>query len=550
MSLMFLIMALLSLFWPSRAAAAANIYFAQSAQGANNGSDCADAYAYNDGTHGINQSQPGSFVAGNTLHLCGGTWSGAAGQQWISSGLSGTSSSPITIVFEAGAILSAPYHTSQGAIQISGSYYTIDGGTNGVIQNTANGTPGYSGCISGSCTQQQNTRAVYLTGTNIEVKNLTISDFYMFKPGSGDSFPTNDGQEGIYFSGGHNNITIDHNVIHDMNHGLDGWGNNINIFNNEIYNCGRCTVTGSGTVISGFVFHDNSTHDLNLAGSGVHCDGIHLFPNSGGQQMQNVQLYNNLFYNPCNGDNTSFMYFEGSFGGAPPVEVFNNLCVLAAGQADFCVEAGYDGGLSSTISGAIVVNNSCVGGQYGPTSYSCFTINTGWTALTFENNVQVLGGQTTSPLQGGLVSFGSGTFKAINNNMYQNLVADSGDSNTFGVNGDGTASFTAWQGMLTSGSGQDSASVFNTLANLKVSLTTGQLQAGSPGIGAGANLTGLGISALNCDKPSVVGASGTGACNPRPTSGAWDIGAYSQTSTATAPASPTDLTATVQPGGN
>jgi hypothetical protein len=547
----FLLMAVIALRFPSMAAAAtsaSDIYFAQTAQGANNGADCADAYAYNDPTHGINNSQPGSFVAGNTLHICGGTWNGAAGQQWIKSSLSGTSSSPITIVFEAGAILSAPYHNNQGAINISGSYYTIDGGTNGVIQNTADGTPGYSGCINGSCNQQQDTRAIYLTGTNVEVKNLTISDLYVYKQGSGDSFPNDDGQEGIYFSGGHNNITIDHNVIHDMNHGLDGWGNNINIFNNEIYNCGRCTVAGPGTVISGYIFHDNSTHDLNLAGSGVHCDGIHMFPNSSGQQMQNVQLYNNLFYNPCNGDNTAFMYYEGSFAGS--IYNFNNVCLFSASQANFCIEAGFDGGVSSTISGAIVVNNSCIGGEYGPTSYSCFTINTGWTALTFENNVQVLGGQATAPLQGSLVSFGSGTFKAINNNMYENLVADTGDSNTFGVSGQSTASFTAWKGMLTSGSGQDSASVFNTLSSLNISLTTGQLQAGSPGIGSGANLTTLGITALNCDKPVIVGASGTGACNPRSSSGPWDIGAYAATSSANAPAAPANLSVTVQTGGN
>jgi len=48
---------------------ATDIYFAQSAAGGNNGADCADAYAYTDGTHGINIS--GNWVAGNTLHICG-----------------------------------------------------------------------------------------------------------------------------------------------------------------------------------------------------------------------------------------------------------------------------------------------------------------------------------------------------------------------------------------------------------------------------------------------------------------------------------------------
>jgi hypothetical protein len=543
----FLLMAVIALRFPSTAAAAtsvSDIYFAQTAQGANNGADCADAYAYNDPTHGISSSQPTSFVAGNTLHVCGGTWTGTAGQQWIKTNLSGTSASPITIKFETGAVLSAPYHSLNGAINIGASYYVIDGGTNGIIQNTANGTSGWSGCLSGSCSAQQQTRAVYITGNTVEVKNLTIADFYVLKPQSGDTFPTNDGEEGIFFVGGHNNITVDHNVCYMMNHCIDGWGNNILIAYNELYDCGRCTLAGPGGVITNYIFHDNITHDLGLYdGTGVHEDGIHLFPNSSGSQINGLQLYNNYFYNPGTA-NTAFIYFEGSFAGA--IQVFNNLCVLSATQADFCIEAGYDGGLSSTISGGLFVNNTCVGGEYGPVSYSCYTINTGWTGLVFENNVQILGGQAANPLQGGLVSFGSGTFTKINYNMYENLMADSSDSNTFGVDGQSTGSFTAWQGMLTSGSGQDSASIFNSVANLNVSLATGQLQAGSPGIGAGANLTSLGIAALNCDKPVLVGASGTGACNPRPATGGWDIGAYAQTSSVGVPAAPADLTASVQ----
>jgi hypothetical protein len=543
-------MAVLSLLLPSRAAAASNIYFAQTAQGANTGADCADAYAYNDGTHGINNSQPGSFVAGNTLHLCGGTWSGAAGQQWISSSLSGSSSSPITIHFEAGAILSAPYHSVNGAIRIGGSYYIVDGGTNGIIQNTLNGTPGYSGCPGGTCSQQQQTRGIYITAGNVEVKNLTIANLYVLRPSSGDTFPTNDGEEGIFFANGSPNITVDHNVIYMMNHAVDGWGNNTLIAYNEFYDCGRCTLMGPSK-ISGYVFHDNITHDLGLYdGTGVHEDGIHMFPSSPGQEADNVVLYNNLFYNPGTA-NTAFIYFEGQFGngttGAP--QVFNNICILAATQADFCIETGLDSGQNININHAIVANNTCIGGEYGPTSYSCMSFGA-WTNLTFVNNILILGGQASAPMQGALITLGAAgqpnSQTTINNNLYQNLVASVGDSNTFAYSGTTTASFTTWQGLLSSGSGSDSASIFDTMANLKVSLTTGQLQAGSPGIGAGANLTSLGIAALNCDKPVVVGASGTGACNPRPSTGAWDIGAYAQTSSAGSPAPPSDLSASVQ----
>jgi tripartite-type tricarboxylate transporter receptor subunit TctC len=48
-----------------------NIYYAQVASGSNNGTNCANAYAYNDGTHGWN-----TLTAGNTGHICTGNWTG------------------------------------------------------------------------------------------------------------------------------------------------------------------------------------------------------------------------------------------------------------------------------------------------------------------------------------------------------------------------------------------------------------------------------------------------------------------------------------------
>jgi hypothetical protein len=540
------------------ASQAADIYFAQTAQGGDNGADCADAYGYNDATHGVNNNQSATFSAGNTIHICGNWISSTNGQQWIQSNLGGTSASPITIHFEANAGLYAPYHSAMGAIAIQGQYYVIDGGTNGIIANTLNGTNGYAGCLGTNltggvnCTQQnQNTRAVYLQASNIEVKNLTIEYFYVIQPGSGDSNANSDGIEGIIFwpGGPYSNITVDHNTIHDMNHGIDGYGNTILVDFNEVYNCGRCILAGPGTVVSNMVYHDNIVHDLGIFnGTGVHEDGFHLFPSSPGQEIDGLMLYNNYLYNP-GVDNTALIYLEGQFGnlsGGTAPKIFNNLCVLAASQADFCLEAGMDSGQTVSNTGALIANNTCIGGEYGPTSYSCFSIGSqsgasNWTNVNYENNVHVLGGQMGTIA--GLPTIGSGTtLGTLNNNMYENVEADTGDSNGFAYHGATYATLNNWQ----AATGQDSAAVYDKLSNLAISLTTGQLQSGSPAIQAAVNLTSLGITALNCDKPLVVGPNGTGVCNSRPATGAWDIGAYQFSSNDGPPNPPTGLTAVVQ----
>lgn len=67
-------------------------------------------------------------------------------------------------------------------------------------------------------------------------------------------------------------------------------------------------------------------------------------------------------------------------------------------------------------------------------------------------------------------------------------------------------------------------------------LPTPTLQSGSPAIGTGVNLTSFGLSQLNND---VTGAA-------RPSSGAWDVGAYDFGASASKPAPPTNLTAIVQ----
>src|ERR1017187_1440357 len=106
---------------------AADIYFGQSSAGSNNGSNCANAYSAS--RFNTNDS---NWTAGNTLHLCGTISSVLTAQN------SGSSGSPITILFEPGAQMSNAAFPSTGAMVVTSlNYITINGGTNGVIQNTA-----------------------------------------------------------------------------------------------------------------------------------------------------------------------------------------------------------------------------------------------------------------------------------------------------------------------------------------------------------------------------------------------------------------------------
>jgi len=69
-------------------AGASDIYYAGTAQGSNDGTSCANAYAYNDAANGWNQPTP--QTAGNTLHICA-TITGTANQTILTATDSGTS---------------------------------------------------------------------------------------------------------------------------------------------------------------------------------------------------------------------------------------------------------------------------------------------------------------------------------------------------------------------------------------------------------------------------------------------------------------------------
>jgi hypothetical protein len=147
----------------------ADIYVAASSAGGANGTSCGNAYAWS------KWADPSIWIGDNTLHICG-TYTGSANSTAIASRGAGTSGHPITIKFEPGARLEAPYwNNPNGAIYSSHAYVTIDGGGNGTtgaqgagtgggtIAATLNGEIG-ANCLGGPCTQKADGQGVLLAG--------------------------------------------------------------------------------------------------------------------------------------------------------------------------------------------------------------------------------------------------------------------------------------------------------------------------------------------------------------------------------------------------
>jgi hypothetical protein len=555
-------------------AAANNIYFAQTSQGANSGADCADAYAYNDGSNGINASK--YWVAGNTLHICG-TISVGAGAGGVSAQGSGSSGSPITVKFEPGAVLQAPYFGTGGlsGIVLSGhNYITVDGGntssatagtvwTTGIIQNYANGTSGTSVCAgindtyTAACTSQvfSSTLIEAMNSSNITIQNLSVSNGYLET--TSDSMGGGPGStDGIHFQG--SNFTITNDQIHDDGLGIDnteyGTDPNTDIAYTYFSEDGWALGCAGGTnAPTNYQFHDNWLHNFDRWTNGAgatHVNGIHCYGSSSGG-IQQLYLYNNRFDGNMGGCCwTAWVYLESDSpaaswaGSNGTLYAWNNIffapsscCVNGNGM----MNAGYS-------KGQYFYNNVFYGtaAQDGP------CLGWGGSGTVIENNVFENCGQAFTALNGyGPVNPG---FTTIDYNIYANL--SSGNPvwsvQTTNAGNITTSSFSTWQ----TDCGCDAhsqAQLGSSLANIT---TEGAPSAGYVGIEKGANLTSLAtgnLAALAFDTSA--GNTRTpvqrpgGTCSTQGTSSCWDIGAYQYAAgdpPPAAPAAPTGLSAVVQ----
>jgi hypothetical protein len=516
-----------------------SVYVAQNATGSGDGSNCSnakDASFFNTaGNWGSGSSQIG---AGTTVHLCG-TWTGPAGSTLLTFQGSGATGNVITLLFEPGAIMQAPYFANRGgAIFLNGkSHILIDGGAtcgalngslspiavsscNGTIKNTNNGT---------QQTYQQNSNLIYggqgLTFSDVEIRNLVLSTYQRVDPHS-QSGPA-DGANAFA-------IYLDH--VH---------ATGINIHHNNIQHDSEAVVVDfEGSSISNVIYANNYVADMHW--------GLVLVGATPGTTGTNIQIHDNIItdwhnwlsptstfhqngimvYNGCGTAN-------GCSIGDSTSNIYNNyLCCDLSGNSILSSPSGLislqDNAVNFNVFNNVAVQTTCVNGG------SC------------AGDIYFLTGTGSTPGGGGMYVYNNTIYGASTDCTYmQTTTANTLRNNIFGGTCTGIVipqndpsqavadhdigfNTNSWFCYNTQSSG-----ICKTLplyqgnpyfqepkgssSDPKLDTTTWQLQSGSAAIGAAVNLFSVcngqpnpGLGAMCFDKNGVA----------RPSTGAWDAGAY------------------------
>ena len=326
------------------------------------------------------------------------------------------------------------------------------------------------------------------------------------------------GISGLYGS----NINIHNNTIHDCGIGLYQTSNNgdtnVNVYSNNFYNNNWAYgLTCTGSALLGTVsFYSNHVHDYanwdDPANDDYHHNGIHAWGTCEGA-TGGVWVYNNTFDGNPGVYVTGHIYWEqwsanglgDNSGWAYPLYIFNN--VFAASSNNAWVVIG-PGGTNSVFDNNTFINSGLSLAYYGDKVVD----------PTVKNNYFESSASGSGYVD---LDYGSGTngitWANETADIDYNYYAGTGDWNTISTGS--TSSFPSWRSACSS---CDAHSTYNSSGTGGVSTTTYQPSAGAVVIGAGVNLTSLGITALDSD---IIGTA-------RPATGAWDIGAYRYVSSA------------------
>jgi hypothetical protein len=484
------LLALSLVFAASARAAIPTVYIAQTAQGSGAGDSCANARAVSffntSGNWGSGTAQIGP---GTTVHLCGTFTSQLTAQG------NGASGNPITVLFEAGAKISLPVcDSSNGCLSVAGrSYVVVDGGSNGVIENTANG--------SGLAHKQKSIGILLNSFSNGEIKNLTIQNIYVHSSASDttDLDPPDGGIVGAAL----NNVAIHDNTIHDchwcINYQFGSSASGLSIYNNNIYNTDHGIAVGGygGGTVTTTKIYGNHIHDYvnwDTTASVYHHDGIHVYTN-GGSTVDGIDIYNNLFDGDVGAHQlTAHIYLERDGNDVKNGRVFNNIALPSPNnRPNF----------------GIFAFGSSPGHQIYNNTIGCGSTSGNVYGMLFEGSTALVKNNVLYNCYSGIGYYSANPSLTLDYNLY----SGNSDVGYYIYSATDFATLSAWR----SATGQESHSQTGS-SNLD---STGHPQSGSAAIGVGANLTSLGIAALNTDRAGVA----------RPASGAWDAGAYQSGST-------------------
>ena len=363
---------ILILFIPSLALGA-DYYVAQTAAGSGDASSCANAKALT-----WNWTTPN--VAGDdTVHLCGTL----TGQLIVAT--SGTSNHPITVKFETGAKFSTSTWTTGGAYaRIYGSaksYITIDGGTNGIIEATDNGT---------SRTNQIDLHGIFFENgaNNIEIKNLTIQNLYV-RTGTSER---NSYGMGIRMIGDTSVIKIHDCVFNWMlvavAFGFDT-SSDLKVYNNTFTNTNRSITggtTGGTSVASGIHIYNNTASAWEgwdqEPDNDNHHNFVHIWNQQAGASVSDINIYGNTIHGGYGSRATSAIYLEHT---TTSTNIYNNLFYSddASNPADGLLTIDLE-----SIDYLRIMNNTFIGNGSGiAINLTVKAINGGGARPLIENNI-------------------------------------------------------------------------------------------------------------------------------------------------------------------
>jgi hypothetical protein len=420
-----------------------------------------------------------------------------------------------------------------GAITVANSYIIVDGGSNGIIENTANGS---------QLANQQSSLGIDVRAVNSAiVRNLTIQNIFqnVASVNSNGGFYTAD----IFVETGATGITICNNTLNNAHVGIwsdtagaggpvascssNTFTSGANYFNNTtVDHAWQMSINGSGS--PNIYNNDLSGWDNwgNQSNGTYHTDGIITY---GDSSILRPTIYDNYFHGDLGTVSATGMIFctygTTGNGSGSSCKIINNLFVgsgvCASGQCAAIYFHGGDG--TNQLGPHSIYNNTFV--NFGQHVYieNDATIN-----YSVENNI----------FEG---CSGCSTYAVLLNGSPNSVLTVWNHNDGYNLNPKGgynQQSFAQWQA-----AGFDSN---GSAGNPNLSSTYG-LQSGSAAVNLAANLWGLGLPALDTGMPSVVGVNGTndGAARSQ-TAASWDSGVTpSSSATRPAPAPPTGLSASV-----